>query len=117
MFSWVHVYDVARMIDWIFENKNVEGVYNCVAPNAISNYGFMKTLRQITHHKFGLPATTWMLEFGSLLIGTETELILKSRWVTPTRALREGFEFKFKFLHDALSEIVSHIPRREYHLF
>jgi NAD dependent epimerase/dehydratase family enzyme len=105
------------MIEWIFENKNAAGIYNCVAPNAISNYSFMKTLRQITDHKFGLPAATWMLEFGSLLISTETELILKSRWVIPARAMREGFEFKYKFLHDALSDIISRTSRKEYHLF
>jgi NAD dependent epimerase/dehydratase family enzyme len=117
MFSWVHIEDVARMIEWIFENKNAVGIYNCVAPNAISNYSFMKTLRQITDHKFGLTAFTWMLEFGSWLIGTETELILKSRWVIPARAMREGFEFKYKFLNDALSDIISRTPRKEYHLF
>jgi uncharacterized protein len=117
MFSWVHIDDVAGMIEWVFENKNADGIYNCVAPNAISNYDFMKTLRQITNHKFGLPAATWMLEMGSFLIGTETELILKSRWVIPTRATREGFEFKYKFVYDALSDIVAKTPRKEYHLF
>jgi NAD dependent epimerase/dehydratase family enzyme len=117
MFSWVHIKDIGRMIEWIYENKSAEGIYNCSAPNAVSNYSFMKTLRQITDHTFGLRTMTWMLEFGSFLIGTETELILKSRWVVSTRATREGFEFKYKFLYDALSDIVAKTPRNEYHLF
>ena len=41
----------------------------------------MKTLRKATGHVFGLPAYTWMLKLGAPVIGTETELVLKSRWV------------------------------------
>lgn len=117
MFSWVHEEDVARMIEWLFENKSTEGVYNCVAPNAVSNYSFMKTLRQVTGHKFGLPASAWMLEAGALLIGTETELMLKSRWAIPARAMKEGFTFKYPLLKDAFMQIVEDMPRSKYHLF
>ena len=117
MFSWVHAEDLARMIEWLYENKKSEGIYNCVAPNVVSNYSFMKTLRQVTGHKIGLPATTWMLEAGAFMIGTETELMLKSRWATPARAMQEGFAFKYSILKNALHEIVSHLPRKKYHLF
>ncbi len=115
-FSWVHIEDLARMIDWLYESKK-EGVYNCAAPNAITNYSFMKTLRQVTGHKFGMPAHTLMLEAGAFLIGTETELMLKSRWVVPARALKEGFVFNYSLLKDALAEIVGGLPRKKYHLF
>jgi len=106
MFSWVHVEDVARMIEWVFNNETATGIYNCVAPNAVSNVSFMKTLRQITGRKFGLPAPAFFLEAGAFLIGTETELLLKSRWVLPTRAVNEGFEFKHKLLDQALNNIL-----------
>jgi NAD dependent epimerase/dehydratase family enzyme len=117
MFSWVYVEDLARMIAWLYENEKAEGVYNCVAPNVVSNYSFMKTLRQVTGHKIGLPATAWMLEAGAFLIGTETELILKSRWVIPAKAMQEGFVFKYPLLENALQEIISDLPRKKYHLF
>jgi NAD dependent epimerase/dehydratase family enzyme len=117
MYSWVHIEDVCRMIEWSCENKDAEGIYNCVAPNAITNGEFMNTLRKITGHKIGLPAPAWLLELGAWLIGTETELMLKSRWVTPTRATREGFRFKFDTLESALTEIVHALPRKAYHLF
>ncbi|MDP4261128.1 MAG: DUF1731 domain-containing protein [Bacteroidota bacterium] len=117
MFSWVHEEDVARMIEWLFENGKTEGVYNCVAPNVVSNYSFLKTLRQVTGHRIGLPASTWMLEAGALMIGTETELMLKSRWVIPARALQEGFTFKYSLLKDAFEQIIAGLPRNKYHLF
>lgn len=117
MFSWVHTEDVARMINWLFENNNAEGVYNCVAPNAVTNADFMKKLRKTTGHVIGLPAPTTLLEFGAFLIRTETELMLKSRWVVSARALKEGFTFKYNYIEEAFNEIVSHLPRKAYHLF
>jgi hypothetical protein len=117
MYTWVHVEDVARMIEWLFEKKDAEGIYNCAAPKAVTNADFMKTIRQAAGHHVGLPAYTWMLEAGAFLIGTETELMLKSRWVVPARAMKEGFDFKYTVLGDALEDIVSHTPRSKYHLF
>jgi hypothetical protein len=35
-----------------------------------------------------------MLEVGAFFMRTETELILKSRWVYPERLLAEGFVFE-----------------------
>jgi NAD dependent epimerase/dehydratase family enzyme len=117
MYSWIHVEDLCRIVEWSYENKEMEGVYNCAAPNAVTNADFMKTLRSITGHKIGLPAFTWMLEAGAALIGTETELILKSRWVHPARLLQTGFQFKYNHLREALAEIVQRTPRKKYHLF
>lgn len=117
LFSWVHAEDLARMIEWLFENKRTEGIYNCAAPNAVSNYSFMKTLRQVTGHVVGLPAPVWMLEAGAFVIGTETELMLKSRWVIPARAIQEGFTFRYPLLKEAFNQIVEDLPRKKYHLF
>lgn len=116
LYSWVHVEDLCRIVEWCYEHTDMEGVYNCAAPNAVSNAVFMKTLRRITGHVIGLPAFNWMLEAGTALIGTETELILKSRWVYPARLLESGFRFKFNYLPEALTDIVKQVPRKRYHL-
>ena len=105
MFSWVHINDFAGMIEWLFEN-NSEGVYNCVSPNAVSNKEFMKTLCNAIDRKFAIPSPAWLLELGAFIIGTETELMLKSRWVIPARALNEGFKFQYPYLENAIADIV-----------
>ncbi|HEY6902292.1 MAG TPA: DUF1731 domain-containing protein, partial [Puia sp.] len=64
-----------------------------------------------------LPAPAWLLRLGALLIGTETELILKSRWVVPTKLLETGFTFQYARVDAALRSIVRKIPRKQYHLF
>ena len=77
----------------------------------------MATLRKVTGHKFGLPAPAWLLQLGAPLIGTETELVLKSRWVIPTKITATGFGFSFPYLEEAFPDIIKSVPRKQYHLF
>lgn len=116
-YSWVHVTDTCRMIDWLFEHPELEGTFNCCSPGAVTNSGFMRTLRDVTGCKSGLPAPAWLLKAGAVFVGTETELVLKSRWVYPARILATGFRFRYPGLKEALEEIVDHTERRRYHLF
>lgn len=117
MYSWVHIEDSCRMIEWIYEHKEIGGTYNCSSPNPVSNEKFMKVFRKVTGHIIGLPAFKWMLQLGAPIIGTEVELVLKSRWVVPTKILETGFEFKYPLLEEALKDIISKVPRKQYHLF
>lgn len=117
MFSWVHIEDTCRMIEWIYDHKQFEGTYNCSSPNSVTNEEFMRTLRKVTGHLIGLPAFEWMLRVGAPIIGTELELILKSRWVVPAKILETGFHFKFPLLEQALKDVISKVPRKQYHLF
>ncbi|GAA3982397.1 TIGR01777 family oxidoreductase [Pedobacter ginsengiterrae] len=82
--SWIHEQDVALSIEWLLNQKEIKGVVNCTAPDAIKNNELMKSLRKAYGVPFGLPAPAWLLEIGAKIIGTETELILKSRWVKPS---------------------------------
>lgn len=117
MFSWVHSEDLARMIGWIADHPELEGTFNCSSPNPVTNAVFMKKLREATGHKWGLPAPALLLRAGGALIGTEAELVLKSRWVVPTRIVQTGFTFRYPALADAFANIISQVPRRQYQLF
>ncbi|SHK91739.1 protein of unknown function [Chitinophaga jiangningensis] len=116
-FTWVHIADVAAMMEWLSEHPALQGVFNCTSPFPVLNKEFMRTLRKEAGHFVGLPAPAWLLKPGAFLIGTETELLLKSRWVVPTRALQEGYTFKYPQLTPAIADILQHLPRRQYHLF
>ena len=117
MYSWIHIEDTCRMIEWIYDNKNINGTFNSSSPNPVTNEEFMRTFRKVTGHIIGLPAYKWMLQIGAPVIGTELELVLKSRWVIPTKILETGFQFKHPSLEEALSNIISKVPRKQYHLF
>ncbi|WP_443939888.1 TIGR01777 family oxidoreductase [Pedobacter sp. MW01-1-1] len=106
MFSWIHIEDLCRTIQFIQENPELKGVYNCAAPYPVNNYTFMKTLRKGMHKSFGLASPEWLLKIGAVIIRTETELILKSRWVIPENLLKEGFAFKYPKIEDAIQEMI-----------
>src|ERR1019366_9630985 len=54
-----------------------------------------------------LPTTRWMIEVGTFLLRTESELILKSRQVVPGRLVDAGFEFSYPTWPEAASELVA----------
>lgn len=102
MISWIHEHDFARATEWLMEHGKSNGVYNVCAPTPVCNNAFMKTLRQAMLVPIGLTTPTWMLKLGASIIGTETELVLKSRYVKPANLLREGFQFQNPTLGVAL---------------
>jgi uncharacterized protein (TIGR01777 family) len=106
MFSWIHIDDVCLAIAFLINNKNATGSYNICSPNPIANSTFMKQLRAKHNIPFGIPQPKWLLEFGARLIKTETELILKSRYVIPKKLLNDGYVFKFENIQDCLEEII-----------
>jgi len=106
MFSWIHIEDLFGIIQFVQANKKMEGAYNCSAPNPVSNEILMRSLRQAMNIKFGLPSPKFLLEIGAFVIRTETELILKSRWVIPERLMKAGFQFRFSTIEEALRNIL-----------
>jgi NAD dependent epimerase/dehydratase family enzyme len=55
----------------------------------------------------GLPAARWMLKLGAILMRTETELVLKSRWAEPVRLRDAGFRWRWARAVDAVADLQS----------
>ncbi len=102
MFSWIHIEDLFNIVRFVQAHHEIAGVVNCSSPNPVDNQTLMKTFRSVMNIKIGIPTPIWMLTIGASIIGTETELLLKSRWVVPERLLRLGFKYKYNQLHEAL---------------
>lgn len=105
MFSWIHIDDVYRAIRFIQSDSSIDGPINVSSPYPVQNRELMATLRRIVGARFGLPLQRWMLEIGSFAIQSESELLLKSRWVLPTRLEAAGFEFEYPQLEPAVRQI------------
>jgi uncharacterized protein (TIGR01777 family) len=106
MVSWIHHLDFARSLHWIIEQEELQGPINIASPSPLPNREFMRTFRAMCQQKVGLPAARWMLEIGALFLQTETELLLKSRWVVPGRLRDSGFQFLYPEWSRALEDIV-----------
>lgn len=106
MFSWIHIEDLFRIIQFIMTDKDMDGICNCAAPNPVTNKVFMREVRNILTPLIYLPSPKLFLRAGAYLINTETELVLKSRWVVPKKLLDKGFVFKYPTITSALKNVL-----------
>ena len=104
-FSWVHLDDVLGSIRWILDRDDLAGPINVASPGASDSRGLMRALRQTVGARVGLPATRWMLELGSWALRTESEMVLKSRWVRPEVLEASGYRFRWAELEPALRDV------------
>lgn len=105
VFSWIHIEDVYQIIRFVMQHPSLEGVYNAAAPAPVLNHQFMQALRERIRPMVYFSSPQWLLQLGAQLIGTETELVLKSRWVIPKKLQEAGFLFRYPTVNEALDEI------------
>lgn len=105
--SWIHDLDFVHAIRFLLDHPTLTGAVNICAPSPIPHREFMRALRKACGVKVGLPATKWMLRAGSWALRTDSELVLKSRRVTPGRLLDAGFEFAFPDWPHAAEDLVT----------
>lgn len=102
--SWIHESDAAAITEWLLDHHEMSGIINATAPYPVTNAEQMKLIRNIYGRSIGLPAPGWLLAIGALIIGTEPELILKSRWVLPTRLIEDGYLFRVPNIAEAIKK-------------
>jgi uncharacterized protein len=110
--SWIHEYDFVRAVRYLIDNENLSGVVNICSSNPLPNSEFMRELRRAWGAKIAFPTPRWMLEIGTFLMRTESELVLKSRRVVPARLLQHGFKFEFPYWLDAATELCARYRAR-----
>jgi uncharacterized protein len=104
-FSWIHVEDLYRCVRFLHARKDITGPVNVASPDVVDNRELMRMVRRAYGARFGIPTPAWLLRLGAVLIRTETELVLKSRWVQPEKLLDAGFVYSQPELGRALQHI------------
>lgn len=102
--SWVHERDLARAVDFLIAG-DLSGPVNIAAPNPLPMDEFCRALRSALGVRIALPATEWMLDIGTKIVGSDAELVLKSRRVVSKRLADAGFRFEFERWPDAAREL------------
>jgi len=98
--------DLARSVEFLIES-DISGPVNLSSPNPVPQAEFAKDLRQAWGVRFGLPATPWMAAVGAWFLNGDTELVMKSRRVIPTRLIDAGFQFQYPDWPAAARDLVS----------
>jgi uncharacterized protein (TIGR01777 family) len=105
---WIDREDVLRMIVWSIDNESARGIYNATAA-AATNRDFARTLGHVLHRPSMLPTPALALRLA-LGAGMANEMLLSGQRVAPSRAAREGFEFRYSELGPALAHAVAEKP-------
>lgn len=111
-FSWVHLDDVYGVIRFLVDHPELDGPINLAAPNPVDDATVMRTIRRALGVPFGVPLHRWMLEPGAWVIRTETELVLKSRWVVPERLVSAGYVFRHPEIDGAVRAALDALAER-----
>ncbi|MBG7607188.1 MAG: TIGR01777 family protein [Verrucomicrobia bacterium] len=103
--SWIHMEDFLRAVEFVMRDPFMDGMVNITAPEAPTNRDFMRCFREMVGMPIGIPANKWMLKIGAAFMGTETELVLKSRWAYPLRLKEAGFRWRYGKAADAIGDL------------
>ena len=97
--SWIHIDDLARMFLFVLE-KGLEGTYNGVAPNPVTNAKLTKELAKVLKKPLVLPNVPKVMM--ELLLGEMAYLLFTSQRVSSKRIEKKGFVFNYKNICRAL---------------
>ncbi|MCI0423349.1 MAG: TIGR01777 family oxidoreductase, partial [Acidobacteria bacterium] len=102
--SWIALDDLVAAVSYVLSNEGLRGPVNVVAPDAVTNHEFTKTLGRVLRRPtvFPMPAFAARLAFGEMADG----LLLSSTRVEPQRLLASGFRFRFPELKAALEHLL-----------
>ncbi|MGZ5242317.1 MAG: TIGR01777 family oxidoreductase [Bacteroidia bacterium] len=102
-FTWVHIADLCKMLLWAIENPKIEGVYNAVAPEIVSNQELTKEIAKKLHRPILLPnVPAFVLK---LMLGEFAEALLGSIKVSADKIKSSGYKFIYPELENALEDI------------
>ena len=102
---WIALDDVVGAILHVLTTETLRGPVNAVAPQAVTNREFTKTLGRVLGRPtlFPMPAFAARLAFGQMA----DELLLASQRVEPAKLLASGYRFRFPELEGALGHLLA----------
>lgn len=105
--SWIHIDDLCRMYCVAIENDFLNGSYNAVSPEPVSQKSLILTLGQKLRNRFFIPIYIPAF-FLKLIFGKRSIEILKSSTVSCKKIKSVGFTFLYPSIEAAINELVGH---------
>lgn len=102
--SWIHIDDLCRMFINAIENENMQGSYNAVAPQPVTNKALTIALAKTMNGKLYFPihVPAFVLK---IMMGESSVEVLKSTTVSCRKILDTGFAFNFTGIDAALENL------------
>jgi len=100
---WIHISDYTNLYLKAITDINLEGIYNAVAPEQITNYTFLKLLAKAYKLPFipvGIPK--FVLK---LILGEMVSILVEGSKVSSNKIKKAGYQFKYTTLYNALKNL------------
>ncbi len=104
-FSWIHEADLANAILHLLASKQIDGPVNCTSPYPVRNTELTQTLAGVLGRRVLVPFVPGFVL--KMALGEFADVVLEGQRVVPGKLLRDGFEFSFPTLRQALQDVLT----------
>lgn len=102
--SWIHMNDLCQIFLKALERENMQGVYNGVAPNPITNKDLNKAIAKVLHRPlFMPPVPKWALK---IILGEMSQIVVTGARVACDKVKSAGVEFQFSDASEAVKDLL-----------
>ena len=102
--SWIHINDLANLFVFVMEH-HLEGIYNAVASNPVTNSELTKSIARILNKPLFLPNIPKSVM--KLILGEMHLLLFESQRVCSKKIENKGFHFKYNNVESALIDLLA----------
>ncbi len=100
--SWIHYKDLIQLYYFVFQNQ-LEGVFNAVAPNPVSNAELTKIIAKTIHKPLFMPNIPQF--FMKFILGEMSILLFSSKNISSKKIQNLGFRFIFPTCKEAIQDL------------
>lgn len=102
--AWIHIDDLCEIYIKAIEDKDMNGIFNAIAPSSQTNKSFTQALAKTLNKPYWLPNTPSFLL--KLILGEMSVIVLEGSRASSYKILKKGYTFKFSELEDALKDLL-----------
>lgn len=102
--SWIHINDMVKLLQFLLDKQDAEGIVNACSPSPVSNKIFSQSLAKQLNRPAFLPVPAWVLK---IILAEMSRLLLTGQRALPKKAQALGFEFDYTELNTALADVLS----------
>lgn len=103
---WIHIHDIVRLYFNAIVNDKLEGIYNAVSPNPVTNRELILSMAKIVKGRSFM--TTYVPAFAlKMALGEMSVEVLKSVKASADKIQRTGFQFSYPTINEAMEQLFS----------
>jgi uncharacterized protein (TIGR01777 family) len=104
-YPWIHIRDLARIFLHQIQNEQVQGIFNAVGPDPVTNKELTKeAVKASGKHALVLPAPSFALKIA---LGEMADMVLASQQCSNEKLVESGFKYKYPNLKGALKDLLA----------